>query len=395
MQFLVCLTLLAAPPSFVAVGVDNVETRGTLAEFTTDRIVLNVSDKPVALSTAQVVRLAAVDKSPPTDVIGAYVRLTDGTRIAAGAYTVAGKTATIQLGDATVGCSTELVHSVRFKQQSHEIAAQWERILKTPAQADLIVIREGQSIDYLEGVLGDVTADRVDFTLDGEKVPVKPARVDGVVYYHSRAAGANGTEGAACIINDSNGSSIGARSLSLVGDRLRIITPGGVEVALPVSKVTTVEFPAQYLSQFKPESIAFTQHVRSNSAVLPLVDRRYRPRVDRSLEGGPLQLGGRSYSRGLALHSRTEITYLLPESFARFTALAGIDDRARPSGNVRLVISADERVLFDRILTGGEEPLPIAVEIGGANRLRILVDFGGDGTDSGDHLDLVDARLFK
>ena len=61
-----------------------------------------------------------------------------------------------------------------------------------------------------------------------------------------------------------------------------------IEVALPVSKLSTVEFPAQYLSQFKPESIAFTQHGRSNSAVLPLVDRRYRPRVDRSLEGGPI-----------------------------------------------------------------------------------------------------------
>jgi hypothetical protein len=392
MQFFVCLTLLAAPPSFVAVGVDNAETRGTLVEFTTDRVVLNVSDKPVTLSTAQMVRLAPVEKSPPSDLIGAHIRLTDGSRIAAGAYTVTGKTATIRLGDAGFACSTDAVHSVRFKQQSHEIAAQWEQILKTPAQADLIVIREGPSIDYLEGILGDVTTDRVEFTLDGEKVPVKPARVDGIVYYHPRSVAG---DGAACIVNDSNGSSIGAQSLSLNGDELRIRTPAGVDVSLPLAKVTTVEFPAQYLSQFKPETVTFTEHVRSNSAVLPLVAKRYHPRVDRSLEGGPLQLGGRSYNRGLALHSRTEITYLLPESFARFTALAGIDDRARPSGDVRLMISADDRVLFDRILTGGDEPAPIDVNIVGAVRLRILVDFGGDRTDSGDHLDLVDARLFK
>ena len=95
------------------------------------------------------------------------------------------------------------------------------------------------------------------------------------------------------------------------------------------------------------------------------------------------------------MHSRTEISYLLPESFARFTCLAGIDDRVRPSGNVRLVISADERVLYDGILTGGDEPVPISVEISGAARLRFLVDFGGDDTDTFDHLDLVDARLFK
>jgi hypothetical protein len=399
MQLFVCLSLLAAPPAFVAVGVDGVETRGTLVEFTTDRVVLTVSGKEVTLPTAQIVRLAPEEKSPPSEPIGAHVRLTDGSRLAAGSYGVAGRSATIRMGDTSIACSTDVVHSVRFKQQTHEIAAQWEQILKSPAAADLIVIRDGPSIDFLEGVLGDVTPDRVEFTLDGEKVPVKPIRVEGVVYYHARAgrSAAEGSagDGAACIVNDANGSSIGAQSLALEGERLRIQTPAGVSVTLPLSLLTTVEFPAQYLSQFKPESVAFTQHVRSSAALLPLVDRRFRPRVDRALDGGPLRVGGRSYNRGLALHSRTEISYLLPESFARFTALAGIDDRVRPGGNVRLVISADERVLFDRILTGGDEPVPVAVEISGAARLRILVDFGDDATDIGDHLDLVEARLFK
>jgi hypothetical protein len=392
MPFLVCLSLLTASPSFAALGVDGAETRGQLVEFSTDRITILSEGKSVTLPTAQVVRLAPVEKLPPTELIGAYVRLTDGSRIAAGSYTVAGRTATARMGDVSVAISTELVHSVRFKQQSHEIAAQWEKILAMPVAADLIVIREGPSIDYLEGVLGDVTADRVEFTLDGEKVPVKPARVEGVVYYHPRAAAA---DGAACIVNDSNGSSIGAQSLALDGENVRLTTPAGVVVSVPLARLTTVEFPAQYLSQFKPEFITFSEYLRSKPSQLPLVEKKYRPRFDRSFKGGPLQLGGRSYARGLALHSRTEISYLLPESFGRFTALAGIDDRVRPAGNVRLVISADDRVLYDGILTGGQEPVPISVDITGAARLRFLVDFGSDDTDTFDHLNLVDARLFK
>jgi hypothetical protein len=391
MQLIVCLSLLAAPPSFVAVGVDGMETRGPLVEFSTDEVVMMVAGKPVTLPTAQVVRLGPEEKLPPTELVGAHVRLTDGSQLAAASYTVAGRTATARLGEAAVTFPTELVHSVRFKQQSHEIAAQWERILKAPATADLIVIREGPSIDFLKGVLGDVTADHVNFTIDGETVPADRSIVEGIAYYHPRAVAA---DGAACIVNDSNGSSIGVRSLSLDGELLRMRTPAGVELALPVSKLTTVEFPAQYLSQFKPESITFMQHARSAAPLVTAVDKLRRPRFDRSLKGGPLILGGRSYQRGLALHSRTEITYLLPEPFARFTALAGIDDRVRPSGDVRLVISADDRVLFDRIITGGDDPIPISAEISGAARLRILVDFGGD-TDTADYLNLVDARLFK
>jgi len=387
MQLLVCLALLAAPPSFVAVGVDGVETRGPLVEVTADRIVIMASGRPVTLATSQVVRLTPSEKSPPGDLIGAYVRLTDGSRIAAGSYAVAGGTATARMGDVPVTFSTDLVHSVRFKQQSHEIAAQWEKILATPASADLIVIRDGPSIDYLEGVLGDVTSEK-----DGEKVPVKPARVEGLVYYHARTTAA---DGAACVVNDTNGSSIGAQSLLFAGDRLTLRTPSGVEVALPLSRLSTVEFPAQYLSQFKPEVVAFTPHVKPAAALAALVEKFYRPRFDESLEGGPLRLAGREYSRGLALHSRTEISFLLPEAFGKFTALAGIDDRVRPTGNVRLVIRADDRVVFDRILTGGEEPVPISVDVSGAARLRILVDFGDDGAETGDHLNLVDARLFK
>jgi hypothetical protein len=392
MQLLVCLALLAAPPSFVAVGVDGVETRGPLVEVTADRIVLMSAGRPVTLATSQVVRLSPSEKSPPSDIVGAHVRLTDGSRIAAGTYTVAGGIATARIGDVPVAFSTDLVHSVRFKQQSHEIAAQWEKILGTPVAADLIVIRDGPSIDYLEGVLGDVTAEKVDFTLDGEKVPVKPARVEGLVYYHARAAAA---DGAACIVNDTNGSSIGAESLVFAGDRLTLRTPSGVEIALPLSRIATVEFPAQYLSHFKPEVVAFTPHVKPAAALAALVEKYYRPRFDESLQGGPLRLGDREYSHGLALHSRTELSFLLPEPFGKFTALAGIDDRVRPAGNVRLVIRADDRVVFDRILTGGEEPVPISVDVSGAARLRILVDFGDDGAETGDHLNLVDARLFK
>ena len=62
---------------------------------------------------------------------------------------------------------------------------------------------------------------------------------------------------------------------------------------------------------------------------------------------------------------------------------------------MRLVIRGDDRVLFDREINGRDEPLPIALDVTGVVRLKILVDYGSDGSETADHLDLCDPRLFQ
>ncbi len=71
-----------------------------------------------------------------------------------------------------------------------------------------------------------------------------------------------------------------------------------------------------------------------------------------------MRLAGREYSKGVAIHSRSEITWLLTEPFVKFSAVAGIDDRVRPHGNVRLTIHGDDRVLLEQTVQGTDAPFP-------------------------------------
>ena len=118
------------------------------------------------------------------------------------------------------------------------------------------------------------------------------------------------------------------------------------------------------------------------------------PRRDAAIEGGPLRLGGKSYSKGLAIRSRTRLVYRLPSGFTRFKATAGIDDAVRPGGNIELTLLADGKQLLKTTITGEDDPQPISVDVRGVVRLTILVDFGKD-QDVADHLDLAEARLTK
>jgi hypothetical protein len=96
----------------------------------------------------------------------------------------------------------------------------------------------------------------------------------------------------------------------------------------------------------------------------------------------------------LAIHSRTAIVYRLAGHYRRFRATAGIDPLASSGAHVELIITADDEPRLMCEITKEDNPISIDVDVAGARRLRILVDFGQN-LDIGDRLHLGDARLTK
>lgn len=392
------LCIAAAAVEFEASGIDGTVVRGELRTFTADKVMLREPSGDRELPLSQVVRLHRPGVLPVAKVpLGAWIDLTDGSRVLGQAYSTAGGRATIvQDAQRTLSVPTDLIRSVRLKPLSPELTAQWDQIAGSPVKADCVVIREGDSLDYLEGVLGDFGAESFAFQLDGEALTVKRTKAEGLVYFHARRETPAPTF---CLITDVLGSKVLASSVALTtqadgAGALQFQTAGGTSFSWPLDRVVAVEFPVQYLSGFKPESFVFTPRFPSAATIAATVAQFYRPRFDRASDSGPLRLGGRDYARGLSMRSRSELTFLLPEPFVKFTATAGIDDRYRPDGQVRLVIRGDDRVLFDQVITGQDDPTSISLDLTGVVRLKILVDYH-DESGVGDHLDLCDPRLFK
>lgn len=188
----------------------------------------------------------------------------------------------------------------------------------------------------------------------------------------------------------------GRREVTLADDQWKWTTPAGLSVTQPVEKIVQIDFSSGkivYLSDLNPDSVAWTPFFGA-AKPQPSLEKFYAPRNDRNFEAAPLQLGGTQYRKGLALHSRTELVYRLPEGFSRLRALAGIDDAVRPNGKVRLVIRGDDKVLIETSIAGNDPPKSIDLDIAGVRRVTILVDFG-DSLNVGDHLLLCNARISK
>ncbi|MBC8327809.1 MAG: NPCBM/NEW2 domain-containing protein [Planctomycetes bacterium] len=117
------------------------------------------------------------------------------------------------------------------------------------------------------------------------------------------------------------------------------------------------------------------------------------PRVDLSVEGKPLSIGGRAFARGLGSHAGSRLWVELDGRARRFEAWVGVDDETEGRGSLRFRVVRDEGVVFDSgVMRGGDAAARVELELAGARLLLLLTDGGGDGIDY-DHADWAEARF--
>ena len=118
-------------------------------------------------------------------------------------------------------------------------------------------------------------------------------------------------------------------------------------------------------------------------------------RRDENIAGGRLRCAGRLYLKGIGVHSYSQLTYLLDRPYRRFQAALGIDDSTAGRGSVVFRVYVDrERTHTSNIIRGGESPVPISVDLSGAKRLDLIVDFA-DRADQHDRAAWLNARLVE
>jgi len=106
-------------------------------------------------------------------------------------------------------------------------------------------------------------------------------------------------------------------------------------------------------------------------------------RVNQSVMRTPLKIGEKAYPRGLGTHAVSELVVRLPGPGRRFEAQAGIDnnyDTAASKGSVIFAVEVAGKEAFKSgLCRGGEAPVPVGVDLGGAKEFVLRVFDGGDG----------------
>ena len=102
--------------------------------------------------------------------------------------------------------------------------------------------------------------------------------------------------------------------------------------------------------------------------------QRDLPLVDKAYDGGPIQLGGRTFDHGLGLYPYAEVTYLLDGRYDRLQATVGARPRAwTAAGGARVLLYGDSALLYDSgPLLADASPRELAAALAGVQELRVV-----------------------
>lgn len=390
---LISMLLTMAMP-FEAQTLDGQSTQGVLKSASAREIVLETDAGDVTLPVEKLATLAPAGAKPSAAAGVVEVGLVDGTTLAVNEYSTKDGQATLKLSADALEVPTRSIHWVRLTPLAEpKLQKQWAEITESKPTGDLLVVRKNDALDFLEGIVRSLDKATCQFELDGEVIPVKREKITGIVY--AAAKGDQLPESFGTLIL-AGGSRLPLHSLTLDGENLAIETPAGVKLTVAIADTLRFDFSGgkiAYLSDLEPESAQFTPLVGFAEPPQALLGY-FEYRRDQGFDESPLKLDGREFRKGLALASRTELVYRLPDTFRVFRATVGIDDTTRESGSVRLSIKGDGKPLWEGEVRGTEPAKQLELEVGGVRRIEILADYG-EGLDVGDRLDLGDAHVTK
>jgi hypothetical protein len=300
--------------------------------------------------------------------------------------------ASTSLGDQSL--PIDRVALVLFVEQLRQNDPQRFSASRPAAQDETLFQRTRAGIDPIDGIVNRFTPEGVLFHWKGAEKPDLFAYDKLVAIAFRNAQSPKDKPLARWLLRD--GSLIDATPSGLKEGKLSLRARKDQEFSIDSGEVSAFEVRATkhlFVSELAPKQVKETPYLGGSDDFL------FPHRRDRAVSGGYLTVAGRSFLRGIGCHSRTALTYAVPEGFTVLRTRIGIDDEARrlavPGNAVFRVLVDGKQVTEIANVKGGEPPRRLEdVSLLGAKEFTLEVDFGGD-FHLGDRADWLGTVLIR
>lgn len=252
------------------------------------------------------------------------------------------------------------------------------------SQSDRLILENG---DELSGTIQGLTPSAVQFDSGVGPAEIENERVAAVAFNPALLAKI-APSGLRALVGLQDGSLLVAGMAIVDEGQARLTVAGSLPISVPRETVTFVQVlggEATYVSDLEVDSY---RHV-------PYLMLPWEYHTDANVLGGRLRSAGRVYYKGIGMHSASRLTWKLDKPYRKFEAEMAIDDHTEGKGSVVFRVFAGSQERFrSGVIRGGDAPLPISIDITGATRLSLVVDFADRG-DELDHANWLNPRLVE
>jgi hypothetical protein len=408
-----CSAAWAADPPISIRTLDGKTITGELTGITDREVQLKVDGKPLSTPLESVLQIDIQPLPVGAASKSAYsaVALTDGSVLRCSKFGIKGKDATLTLSaDQQFTVPLTAVSSVLNEANNEALGKHFRDYVAKSKQkrSDFLLVKRGEALNGLDGTVGDgdEKGENVEFTREGQKLPISLAKTQGIIFFRETDPK---MVPAACKLLDMARNEVMIATIAKSEKGFQITTPSGAKIDYPRQLIARLDYSKgklTFLSDIDPVEI-----VENCTEGQDSVQHFHR---DKNLDGGAIRIGPSSYSKGLSLHSHTELEYDLKGEYREFSAFLGIEESIGGGDGPTVVkILGDGKELYNGTLKKGQKlnptakppgaaaakkdnemVLPLKLSVVNVLKLRIVVE-SGDLLDLGKHATLAEAQVSK
>lgn len=346
---------------------------------------VTIAGKPIALRDIAEIRFQGVERVSAKGKTRAFLRNDDVVNVTV----QAGSDTALKVESAVLGAleiKNDLLRGLAFpiKSPPSEIAIKAFFSGKDPDR-DRMLTPKGETV---QGFMESLTDKALVFDTDGQKRTIPYEQLAAFRYAALEAF--KPTTGIVAQAQLNDGSILSGSLTSYTASTISLTNPMGMVWKIPDTAIQAISFKGGRLVYLSDLEVKAEQKPYVGGAPIVL-----RWRKDASVIGEPLNIGRRTYRRGLGVRSYCKLTFDLAGKFDRLLTDVGMDASAGAQSACEWKIMADGKQLAAEVAKAGAAAKRLKLPVTNVRSLELICDFGPDQDDAGDHFNWAGARLLK
>ena len=307
------------------------------------------------------------EKSPPVELF-----MMDGSRAFGDRLT--GKSSDgWQLSESTgnkVEIPSKSLKAARLKEILPEIANAWQSAILETSNADaVIVLRPGNSLDRINGVIVQVQETSITFDLDGQQIDIPIEKLVGLAWFQRELQRVKPT----IEVKVTDHSVWMAESLTLKSNVLELRTPLGQSLSFPIAKILSINYSTaniKWLSEVESLEAVTERQIDFKTPIASL-DRALAPRF--VVNGRAPLPASLAADKDLYFPSPGHYVFRVPEGFSSLQCRIERTDDGSQRSDLNIEIWQDDQRISEQLLLHDADFADLDIQLKPEKKTKLAV----------------------